>query len=218
VDLSILPWPGFTFAVSASASAEQVEQSYIELAADLGIQRKMLRTVRQVHGVTVCDADDSCESADAIYTKRRDLVIGVKLADCCGVLIHDPIAGVVAAVHSGWRGTAGNIVGATLHTLVDSMGANPSDVRVWLSPCASCSAYQVGTDVHNALERYCVPDGNRWFFDNRRAIVDQCVEMGVKREKISVHPSCTILETQWHSYRRNKELSGRMLAFIGLRH
>ena len=218
VDTSTLQWPGYTFSSSPSTSIEQVEQSYIELAHHLGIDRENIVTVQQVHGSRIIVAQvNTTEVADGLITTIPGIVIGVKVADCCGVLVHDPVRGAVAAIHSGWRGTASNIVGNAIQCMNSYAGSNAQDLRVWLSPCASGEHYEVGEDVFNALPGHCMPKGQKWLFDNTQAITDQCVYAGVTRENVAVFGSCTMTHELWHSYRRDKELSGRMLAFIGLR-
>ncbi len=218
VDTSNLQWPGYTFSLSPSTSIEQVEQSYRELAHHLGIDRENFVTVQQVHGSRIVIAQkNTTEVADGLITSTPGIVIGVKVADCCGVLVHDPVRGAVGAVHSGWRGTASNIVGNAIESMKSHAGSNPQDLRIWLSPCASGEHYEVGEDVFDVLPNYCVPRGQKWLFDNTKAIADQCVHAGVVRENIDVFGSCTMTNELWHSYRRDRELSGRMLAFIGMR-
>ncbi|MBC8125427.1 MAG: polyphenol oxidase family protein [Candidatus Kapabacteria bacterium] len=208
----------YTFSISPSAGLEQIEQSYQALATKLGIDRKEIVVVQQVHGSKVVIAQPNhTEVADGLISATPGIVIGVKLADCCGVLMYDPVCGAVAAVHSGWRGTALNVVDAAIQKLKSDFGSDPLNLRLWLSPCASGEHYEVGEDVYSVLPEYCVPKGQKWLFDNTKAIVEQCVLAGVERENIDVFGSCTITDEQWHSYRRDKELSGRMLAFIGMR-
>ncbi len=72
---------------------------------------KELITARQIHGdrIEVIESDvnsDKCvDSVDALITNRQDIGLAVKLADCQGVLLHDPVHSVVAAIHCGWRGS-----------------------------------------------------------------------------------------------------------------
>lgn len=225
VDDRELVWPGASFSISESAAAGHVERSYELLAASLNVPRRQIVTVHQVHGREVVCVDDaeSTDSvrtlqADALITSHRGLVLGVKLADCCGVLLHDPVRQVVAAVHSGWRGTAANITGKTVGLLAERFGCRAQDLLAWLSPCASGRVYEVGVDVQSALPGYCQPlDEGKWLFDNHRAMVDQLHSAGLVPHNITVDDACTITDLRYHSYRRDKGLSGRMLAFVGMR-
>ncbi len=225
VDDRELVWPGASFSISESAGAGHVERSYELLAASLNVPRRKIVTVHQVHGREVVCVDDaeSTDSvrtlqADALITSHRGLVLGVKLADCCGVLVHDPVRHVVAAIHSGWRGTACGIAAHVVEQLSQRFESDPAELIAWLSPCASGSVYEVGRDVHDVLGGYCQPlDEGKWLFDNHRAIVDQLLSAGLVPHNITVDDACTITDLRYHSYRRDKGLSGRMLAFVGMR-
>ncbi|MFN5377979.1 MAG: laccase domain-containing protein, partial [Ignavibacteria bacterium] len=140
VDTSMLPWPGASFGITPSADAGHVERSYEMLAETLGVQRNNIVTAQQVHGKTVVDvAARVSAAADSLVTAAQGVVVGVKLADCCGILLHDPTHRVVAAVHSGWRGTAQNIVAATIEHMQGAYGTNPASLRAHMSACASGS-------------------------------------------------------------------------------
>ncbi|MCX6139876.1 MAG: polyphenol oxidase family protein [Candidatus Kapabacteria bacterium] len=218
VDTSILPWPGASFSITPSASKDHVESSYELLASEIGVNRGNIVTVHQVHGTSVVVTDARVDvQADGLVTSTPGIVLGVKLADCCGVLLHDPRLRVVAAVHSGWRGTSLNIVEAAIKAMHKHAGSSPDDIRVWLSPCASGTHYEVGWDVYRVLSAYCKPDGSKWLLDNRAAITKQCLKAGIPAANIGGLDVCTMVDRHWHSYRRDGELSGRMLAFIGLR-
>jgi YfiH family protein len=217
VDTSVLPWPGASFGITPSADAGHVERSYEMLAETLGVQRNSIVTAQQVHGKTIVDVTARGSfAADALVTATPGLVVGVKLADCCGVLLYDSTHRVVAAVHSGWRGTAQNIVAATIEHMQGAYGTNPHDLRAHMSACASGSVYEVGQDVYDVLAAYCKPlAGGKWTFDNHMAIEHQLLDAGLQEEKISVDTGCTMSDESYHSFRRDKERSGRMLAFIG---
>jgi YfiH family protein len=217
VDTSMLPWPGASFGITPSADAGHVERSYEMLAETLGVQRNNIVTAQQVHGKTVVDvAARVSAAADSLVTAAQGVVVGVKLADCCGILLHDPTHRVVAAVHSGWRGTAQNIVAATIEHMQGAYGTNPASLRAHMSACASGSMYEVGQDVYDQLAAHCRPLPNgKWTFDNHEAIYQQMLACGIAESNISSDSGCTMSDSTYHSFRRDKERSGRMLAFIG---
>jgi YfiH family protein len=225
IDVRDLSWPGASFSVSESAEEAHVERSYELLAAALHVPRKNIVTVHQVHGPEVVCVDDPESSdavrmrkADALITSSRGIVLGVKLADCCGVIVHDPVRQVIAAIHSGWRGTAAGITVRTLEQVSTRFGSDPAELIAWLSPCASGSTYEVGRDVYDLMGGYCEPLAEgKWLFDNHRAIVDQLLSVGLLQHNITVDDACTISDARFHSFRRDRGRSGRMLAFIGMR-
>ena len=74
-----------------------------------------LVTARQVHGVTTLAVrravgDLAAPEADAVVTDRPGLLLGVLTADCGPVLLADPEAGIVGAVHAGWKGALGGVI------------------------------------------------------------------------------------------------------------
>ncbi len=225
VDTSVLPWPGATFSTGASATDAHVEQSFALLAASLGVPRSAVHGVRQVHGnaVHVVHADPAvkgAEESDALVTNVPGQVIGVKIADCLGVLIYDPDHHVVAAVHSGWRGTVQGVTTRTIERLQQGWGSRPDQLVVACSPHASGRHYEVQADVQSLLPQYCTPVSgvaDRWLLDNQAAVVDQLVRAGVRRDRIQTSDRCTIVDPQFHSHRRDGERAGRCFAFIGLR-
>jgi copper oxidase (laccase) domain-containing protein len=47
---------------------------------------------------------------DAVITDLKGIAIGVKTADCVPILLYDRSKNLIAAVHSGWRGTSKNML------------------------------------------------------------------------------------------------------------
>jgi polyphenol oxidase len=221
VDTTDLPWPGASFGVTPSADADHVERSFVLLAHTLNVERSDIRSLHQVHGASVRTFAECSLSpdGDALITDRPGEVIGVKIADCCAILIHDPVHKVVAAVHSGWRGTAQRILTATVERLQREWGSSAEECSLYLSACASGAVYEVGADVFDQLSPFCTPldqRSDKWLFDNHAALVHEAQELGVRRGSIIVEEACTIRDQRFHSYRRDGERSGRCFAFIGL--
>jgi YfiH family protein len=155
---------------------------------------------------------------DAMVTGEKGIDLAVKIADCAGILLYDPIKKVVAAVHSGWRGSSKRILPRTIEFMVKEFGTNPQDLLAYVSPLASGKRYEVGKEVAQLFPRsiHTNSDG-RYFFDNRKEILFQFDEAGVSRSNIEISEFCTIETLDLHSYRREGEHSGRMAAFIGMR-
>ena len=63
---------------------------------------------------------------DGLITDQPGVPLCVFTADCVPVLLHEPAAGIVAAVHSGWRGTVMDMMGAAVRAVRD-MGGRPND-------------------------------------------------------------------------------------------
>jgi len=188
------------------------------LALAYAMEPQQVRMLTQVHGTTVVQADAPTEGmqGDAMIAIADNVLLAVRVADCCPILVYDPPTHAIAAIHSGWRGTAGNIVGATLRAMTDAYGSTPSTMLVLVGPCASGDRYVVRTDVASHFPMDVKPIGDDQFlFSNRDAVSRQLLNAGILPAHIIHDPSCTIADTRYHSYRRDGQRAGRSLAYIG---
>lgn len=184
-------------------------------------------SVKQVHSsvVVVADGRSSCvegsfcvEEGDALVTSDVQRWIGIRTADCVPILLADANRRVVAAVHAGWRGTSDKIITRVVETLTAAYGCNPANLVAAIGPCIEERCYEVGAEVslrfrsqfpdRENLTHVDLPEGNR----------RQLIAAGVQGEKIDVSGLCTRCEAPaFHSYRRDREQSGRMVSAIRLR-
>jgi len=88
--------------------------------------------------------------ADALVTKKKDLIIGVQTADCVPVLFTDPIAQIIAAAHAGWKGLASGVLQNTI-TAMEELGATRTNISAAIGPCIWPENYEVGPDVYEAF-------------------------------------------------------------------
>lgn len=210
---------GWTALPADDISSRQTESMRRALALQLGFSPETFVIPRQVHGTTIAVVDDRVpsEPADGVVTCRQGLLLGVTCADCCGILLWSENQSIIAAVHSGWRGTAGNIAGKCVLFLRERYGIDASDLHVWLSPCASGERYVVGNDVARLFPRSSKPiENGSYLFDNAAEIRHQLLEAGLSDANIVSSGICTIRDERFHSYRRDGDRSGRMVAFIGI--
>ncbi len=190
------------------------------LSADLGFAHSA--TQKQVHGDHIRWVDDreqrlELAEGDGLITTTRNLLLAVRVADCCGVVLWDDDQLVVAAIHSGWRGTAASISAKAVQIIEQRCDIDAAKLHAWLSPCASAEAYLVRSDVQRIFPEYCRQVSEDQFeFDNKGAIRDQLVQSGLHPENITVSSHCTIREPLYHSYRRDAASAGRMLVYCGI--
>ena len=107
--------------------------------AAVGLQDRALIRVRQVHGVGLrhADLDAGVPRADPPFADGDALVgaepghaLSVRVADCAPVLLADPRASLVAAVHAGWRGVAQGIGMALMEEFTPGRGENLHDYLI----------------------------------------------------------------------------------------
>jgi hypothetical protein len=132
-------------------------RSPVEIVGALQPDAQVYR-VRQVHGNTVMtpsEIDSATRGtkeeperppADGILTEQPQQAVWVCSADCTPVLIADAHTGQVAAVHAGWRGTAGRIVPNAIARLLNS-GSSLENLRIAMGPAIAGEVYQVSETV-----------------------------------------------------------------------
>ena len=190
------PYESLNLSLSVGDDPGCVRENRRRLAAAFGANSGDFAFARQVHGagVSVVDEadrgsgafslDDAIEGADALVTTSPGVVLAILTADCVPIVLHDPVAGVLACVHAGWRGTVAGVTAAALAAM-QRLGACPADVTAGIGPAIGADRYQVGPDVHEAVTRtfgpaaagFIRPDPSapgRWLLDlwaaNRHAL------------------------------------------------
>ena len=112
----------------------------------------------QVHGTDVVVIRDPKSlpgrdtSGDVLISIQPGVAIGIRAADCVPLLIADRATGAVAAVHAGWRGTAGGVsVARRFERSEREFGSRPADLVVALGPSIGSCCYEVGSELVDAF-------------------------------------------------------------------
>lgn len=157
--------------------------------------------------------------ADGLLTNVPGYVLGIRSADCFAVLLVDRSASCVAAVHAGWRGTAGKIVSRAVKSMVCEFEASPERIEALIGPGIESCCFEVGKDTAaHFSDRFVVHEGKKTHVDLGEANRAQLLDAGLSQNNIHSIRRCSYCEKDaFFSYRREGDLSGRMLAFIGLR-
>lgn len=210
-----------------------------DLEAALGMPALRLR---QVHGAAPVQvgaggdrsrlrAEDVADrpAGDALVTADPDALVTVATADCVPVLVADPEAPAVAAIHAGWRGVALGIVPSTLAVMAREHGARPERCKAAIGPRVGADHYQVGDDVRTSFLAAGLPEaifrtaepgeaGDRaWWCDLGAAVRHQLVACGLPEGSVDTLDACTVRDAErFWSYRRQGERAGRMTSGIRL--
>lgn len=182
---------------------------------------KNIAYAKQVHGcsIKIVKKPTTVKNCDAIITQTAGLALAIRVADCAAVLIYEPKSKIIAAVHAGWRGAAGNIILKVLQ-LMKAQGANLSSAKAYISPSICMKHFEVGEEVAEQFsasfvdyERFAKPH-----VDLKGFIRYQLMVHKLKEENIELDECCTVEDRdRFYSYRREKEKSGRMLAVIQMK-
>lgn len=211
---------GFSITPALIYDDEAIQRFRENLCSQLEIKSENLKIQKQIHSdiIRIVDRNSTIEESDAMICAEKGLILNVSIADCAAVLIHCKDIDVIAGIHSGWQGTSLNISGKTIRKLIDEFDANPSEMLVYISPCAGADMYEVEWDVAKLFPFHTKQiSDSKFLFDNKSQIIEQILNEGILAENIECSDICTISNTDFHSYRRDKNQSGRMSAFIGMK-
>ena len=182
----------------------------------------------QVHGATVhvTHGPPAPAQGDGLWTRTPGLVVAVRVADCVPILLWDPGAPAVAAVHAGWRGTAQDIAGEAVAVGARSLGADPSRLRAALGPSIGPCCFEVGDEVVEALRALGLGDDRfglredpraRPHVDLRAANRALLRRAGLADHHVEDVGGCTCCHPdRYESFRRDGPASGRMRGVIAL--
>ena len=127
---------------------ENVRENWRRLGAAAGLDLTRAVYAKQVHSadVRIAHAADAQPpeleprfTCDGFVTNEPDVPLAVFMADCLPALLHDPAAGVIGAVHCGWRGSVADILGAAVAQMC-ALGGRPGAARSQACQCPAPDA------------------------------------------------------------------------------
>lgn len=155
-------------------------------------------TAEQIHGSRVALVDvpseDPVPGVDGLVTTRRRLTLGIYVADCAPVWIVARDGNSGALLHSGKKGTELGIVREGIHAITGLTGKDPNEFLAVIGPCIRPPCYEV--DFAAEIRKQASQEG-----------ITEIHDAGI----------CTACHSErYYSYRREKGLTGRMLATLTL--
>ncbi|HEY2763875.1 MAG TPA: peptidoglycan editing factor PgeF [Pseudonocardiaceae bacterium] len=215
--VSLPPYDSFNLGGHVGDRAEAVAANRERLAAGVGLAADRLVWMEQVHGRTVVPVEpgavEPVPATDGVVTAVPGLAVVVVVADCVPVLLADPVAGVVGAVHAGRVGARAGVLAVALSAM-QRLGARTDRVEALLGPSACGQCYEVPADMQADVSEHLPGSACRTHrgtpgLDLRAGLWRQLAEAGVAR--IGVDPRCTIEDRTLYSYRRDGT-TGRLAA------
>ncbi|MGE5680991.1 MAG: peptidoglycan editing factor PgeF [Bacillota bacterium] len=211
----------FNLSLSVGDNPENVKKNRQEFYGGLGLAENKVVLQKQTHSdiCTYVDKPGLIGESDAMITDIKGLGLGISVADCTPVFLFDRKNKVIAAIHSGWRGTQKKIVLKTLRKLKDMYNSAPEDIYAYIGPSINQKNYEVGREVALQFEsEYSVPSGEKFLLDVRKANSDMLLNYGIPKKQIQISRLCTYEDDDiLHSYRRDGAASGRHLGIIALK-
>lgn len=171
----------------------------------------------QIHGddiLEIPEEEGENLKGDAFITNQKTKPLGVKTADCQGVLIYDPVKKVTAAVHAGWKGSTLQIIKKTVEKLSTKYQSDPADLHVGIGPSLGpcCAEF---SDPRTELPKFIHPYINGKKVDFWNLSLDECIAAGIPESQIEIAKICTKCDSNYYSYRNGN--SERMAVFIEMK-
>ena len=178
---------------------------------------------RHTNKIHVLESDFKRVVADSVLTRGKGIVIGVQVADCLPILLYDKHKSIIAAVHAGWRGTAGQILKNTIFTMQEKFQSLTKDIMIAIGPGIKKCCYEVGEEVLKAIYEatgegtYYIEKGDKYFIDLTSANMIQALSLGIVKKHIWNLNDCTCCNPdRFYSYRYAQGTTGRQYGLIGL--
>lgn len=212
--------PGLNFGENTNAPMPVIKRNLITLNDEIN-HNGNIALAEQIHGsdVEVVSGSGYFDGVDGLVTKQFGLLIGIKVADCAAILISDPVMGVIAALHAGWRGATSGILPNTIEVM-EKEGAEIKNMRCYISPCLSLENFEIGEEVAIQFPSACVDRtiGKKPHLNLKAFLRQQMSDIGILSNHVEIDKRCTIDDTTFYSFRRERDNAGRMLAFIKQSH
>lgn len=216
---------------------ENVLENFSRISKAIGFPPEDLVLTNQVHEdrirkVTGKDRGDgilreTVPGIDGLITNEPGVTLSVFFADCVPLLFYDPVKGVIATAHSGWRGTVKKIGARVVEMMKEDYGSDAADIRAGIGPSICRDCYEVSTEVYDTFsERFTRKQLEQFFEEGRpghyqldlweanRIILN---EAGIPYPQIHVAGLCTCCHSdQLFSHRATGGKRGVMGGFIRL--
>ena len=190
----------------------------IEFAKILKLNFEKLIILQQIHSgnVTICNESGQLLDTDGIITNDKIFVLSLQVADCIPLYLYDVQNKNIGIIHAGWRGVASGIIENSI-TELNKLASNPINIKVLLGPSIRQCCFEVGPEVAKLFNnKYQVIGKNdRMQLDLQSVVIDILINMKINHENIIDVKECTCCSDNYHSFRRDGDKSGRMIAMMG---
>lgn len=227
----------YTLKVNNKDYKEERDNNYKDLYEKLNLDYDGFTKIEyQAHS----DLVEKVEGKDKIYnnidgllTNKKGISLSLRFADCTPILFYDPIKNVIGNIHSGWKGTVQKIAQKGLIKMIKEYDCRAEDIICLIGPSIGKCHFEVGEEVKEIFENTFSYLGN---LDNiikkvdkkeeeQKYLIDTTLinkklleEVGILSKNIIESNICTVCSKDYmHSYRADKENSGRNTAIIGLK-
>ncbi|MDD3679764.1 MAG: peptidoglycan editing factor PgeF [Candidatus Shapirobacteria bacterium] len=190
----------------------------------LAVSQFPLVWARQVHGNQVALINQTnnkqpINGADGLISREKNLVLGVRSADCLPIIYFEPKKEIIGIAHAGWRGVLSGLPKEMI-SIITSLGGESQNIIIGIGPHIKACCYCVDQDIANQFKKKYsharLINRSEKFLLNLAAICQkQFEETGIRKNHIQISNICTFCQSdQWWSRRRDGENCGNMLTVV----
>jgi len=217
------------FSFTRDPDKSRVITNFVNLADKLNLNPENYVCARQTHGIEVgvvtkehvgtgVYKDTYFTNTDALITNIPGITLLTVHADCIPVQLFDPANLAVATIHSGWKGTFGEIAFETVEAMKKHYNTDPSKLIAAIGPGICQQCFEISEDVYvpfcekfpelSADSEYIYPGKipGKWHLNLKAFVFNSLVKAGVLPENIDNTLPCTCCcEEEFFSHRRDSK-------------
>lgn len=144
--------------------------------------------------------------ADGIATTQSGLALFLPLADCIGVVLHDPTLDVLMLTHLGRHNLEQFGGTKSVQYMIEQFGCDAKNITAWLSPAAGQASYPLFSFSHQGMHEVAL---------------QQLIAAGLPSDAITVSPIDVTQDNNYYSHseflKRNRPTDGRFAVVAVMR-
>ena len=157
---------------------------------------------------------------DALITASQNCTLTVKTADCFPIILEDSTRGIIAIVHSGWRGTISLITKNVIEAMESFFDCSKENIKAAIGPGIQACCYQIDNELAQKFASIFSNDvikqtkSSTPYLNLQLCINETLIRSGLCKNNIDICTLCTSCnEYLFYSYRREKGCFERMVSF-----
>ncbi len=231
---------GYFFSMNMSFSKgeerSKTEENYRRLLNAIGSDLSHLVLSHQTHTDNIKTVSKehlgtgykkpSFTDIDGLITNESGVALVTQYADCTPLLFCDPVKKVIAASHSGWRGTVKQIGAKTVEKMVLEFGCKRENIIVAVGPSICKECYEVDDPVLEEFRKtninldgvFTPTTAGHYLLDLKLANKKILLNAGILEENMDIADICTCCNSEeLYSHRVMGEKRGNLAAIIELK-
>ena len=196
------------------------------LLKSLGLDQSRAVYCEQVHGNRVAvvkagmagagtsEATPAVPRTDGLVTILPGVPLCIAIADCVPIFLFDPVRRACGVLHAGRQGTLLNIAGEGVAKMTRLLGSSAKDICAHIGPSAGPDSYEVSPELAESFRASgLIANGRLLDLWASNALLLE--KAGLLSERITLSKVCTIVDTEYFSYRRG-DVTARNMGVVAL--